>query len=62
MSVRENSTRLRTRQTFHVRDDKKTDRDHEDDANDISLISWFCVIQEVPIDMKNCQTNGSKST
>lgn len=49
-------------QTAQVRDDKNTDRDHEDNAYDISLISWFRVIQEMPVDMKYGQTNGSNST
>lgn len=38
-----------------------TDRDHEDNANNISLINGFCIVQEVFVDMEQGQSNGSDS-
>lgn len=35
------------------------DRDHEDNANDVSLINGFRVVQEVLVDMEQGQSNGS---
>lgn len=40
---------------------EKTNRDHEDDANDVSLISRLRVIEKVPVDVKYRQGNGSNS-
>jgi hypothetical protein len=34
---------------------------HKNDADNVSLVSRFGVIQEVPIDVNNCQSNGSNS-
>lgn len=38
---------------------KRTHRDHENDANDEALISGFSVIEEVPVNVKNGQSDGS---
>ena len=38
---------------------RKTNRDHKNDPHDISLISRFRIVQKMPVDMKNCQSNGS---
>lgn len=40
---------------------EKTNRDHEDDPNDVSLISRLRVIEKVPVDVEYCQGNGSNS-
>lgn len=60
MSGRQNSS-CKGLDTVQIRDDN-TNRDHEDDAYDISLISWFRVIQKMPVDMKYRQSYGSNST
>lgn len=36
-------------------------RDHEDDAYDVSLISRLRVVEKVPVDVEYCQCNGSNS-
>lgn len=41
--------------------EEKTNRDHEDDAYDVSLVSWLSVVQEMPVDVKYRQGNGSNS-
>ena len=42
--------------------EENTDRNHKDDADDVSLENRFGVIQKVPVDVKNRQSNGSSST
>lgn len=32
---------------------------HKDDANNVSLVCRLCVIQKMPVNMKNCQGNSS---
>lgn len=36
-----------------------TNRDHENDANNEALISWFSVIEEVAVNVKNRQSDSS---
>lgn len=52
---------LRTKQCQQVRDAESTNRDHEDNAYNISLISRLRVVQEMPIDVEYCKSNGSNS-
>lgn len=35
--------------------------DHKDNADNVSLIRRFCVIHEVPVDVRNGQSYGSNS-
>lgn len=38
---------------------RKTNRDHKDDPHDVSLISRFRIVQKMPINVKDRQSNGS---
>lgn len=38
----------------------RTNRDHENDANNEALISWFSVIEEVAVNVKNRQSDSSE--
>lgn len=39
---------------------RSTNRDHKDDADNVSLISRFSVIQKVPVDVENSQSHSSQ--
>lgn len=43
------------------KDDKITHRNHKNDADDVSLIRRFSIVQEVLVNMRNGQRNGSHS-
>lgn len=51
-STRRWSSQIRVDKQKRALGNGNTDRDHEDDAHNISLINWFCVIQEVLVDME----------
>lgn len=43
-----------------MRKKRSTNRDHKDDADNVSLISRFSVIQKVPVDVENSQSHSSQ--
>jgi hypothetical protein len=43
-----------------VRNKRSTNRDHKDDADNVSLISRFSIIQKVPVDVENDQSHSSQ--